>query len=62
VKVIDFGFARAHDQDSRPKTMCGTDDYMAPEVVSILYVYHCSLSYWNSCGSAQKDVLTNLLF
>jgi serine/threonine protein kinase len=33
VKVIDFGFARAHDQDSRPKTMCGTDDYMAPEVI-----------------------------
>lgn len=59
VKVIDFGFARAHDQDSRPKTMCGTDDYMAPEVVSIIYKYYSDASYWCGCGSGQRGVLTN---
>jgi len=33
VKIIDFGLARVHDKSSRPKTLCGTDEYMAPEVI-----------------------------
>ena len=30
--MADFGFARTAAQVPRPMTMCGTDDWMAPEV------------------------------
>lgn len=33
VKLIDFGLARTHDAQARPRTLCGTDDFMAPEVM-----------------------------
>jgi serine/threonine protein kinase len=33
VKIADFGLARHHTEKSRPKTMCGTDGFLAPELI-----------------------------
>ena len=33
IKICDFGFARIASSDQRPMTLCGTDDWMAPEVI-----------------------------
>jgi len=32
-KICDFGLARAKSSTLRPMTICGTDDWMAPEVI-----------------------------
>jgi len=32
-QICDFGFARSYSKHSRPLTMCGTDEFMAPEVI-----------------------------
>jgi len=32
-KICDFGFARSFDKKNRPQTMCGTDEFMAPELM-----------------------------
>jgi len=32
-KICDFGFARSYSKHNRPMTMCGTDEFMAPEVI-----------------------------
>eukprot|EP01126_Amoeba_proteus_P028164 TRINITY_DN2780_c0_g1_i5.p1 TRINITY_DN2780_c0_g1~~TRINITY_DN2780_c0_g1_i5.p1 ORF type:complete len:231 (+),score=51.34 TRINITY_DN2780_c0_g1_i5:352-1044(+) len=32
-KLCDFGFARTFSSTNRPTTMCGTDEFMAPEVI-----------------------------
>jgi len=32
-KLCDFGFARTFSASKRPTTMCGTDEFMAPEVI-----------------------------
>ena len=33
VKIADFGLARHHTEHSRPRTMCGTDGFLAPELI-----------------------------
>jgi len=33
VKICDFGFARSISNTVRPKTRCGTDEFMAPEII-----------------------------
>jgi len=32
-KLCDFGFARTYSSKNRPTTVCGTDEFMAPEVI-----------------------------
>jgi len=32
-KICDFGFARSYGVQNRPVTMCGTDEFMAPEII-----------------------------
>jgi len=32
-KLCDFGFARSFTKTNRPQTMCGTDEFMAPELM-----------------------------
>jgi len=32
-KICDFGFARSWNQSARPETLCGTDEFMAPELM-----------------------------
>jgi serine/threonine protein kinase len=33
IKVCDFGFARSFQPQKRPYTLCGTEDWMAPEII-----------------------------
>jgi len=33
LKLCDFGFARITERTPRPMTLCGTEDWMAPEVI-----------------------------
>ncbi|KAL6070635.1 Testis associated actin remodelling kinase 2 [Balamuthia mandrillaris] len=33
VKLCDFGFARTAEYARRPMTLCGTEDWMAPEII-----------------------------
>jgi LIM domain kinase 1 len=33
VKICDFGFARKFSKKYRPTTRCGTDEFMAPEII-----------------------------
>jgi serine/threonine protein kinase len=32
-KICDFGFARSFSKTNRPQTMCGTDEFMAHELI-----------------------------
>jgi len=32
-KICDFGFARSWTKSARPETLCGTDEFMAPELM-----------------------------
>lgn len=44
-KMTDFGFAKCIGPDGRTWTMCGTPDYLAPEVVS-QQGHDCSVDWW----------------
>lgn len=33
IKLTDFGLARHHNENNKPRTLCGTDGFMAPEVI-----------------------------
>jgi protein kinase A len=33
LKLVDFGFAKMMTDESRTKTLCGTPEYLAPEVI-----------------------------
>lgn len=33
IKLCDFGFSRKVSRENRPMTICGTDDWMAPELI-----------------------------
>jgi len=33
IKICDFGFARTFSKRYRPTTQCGTDEFMAPEII-----------------------------
>lgn len=34
IKICDFGFARTYMKGKRPYTLCGTEDWMAPEIIT----------------------------
>jgi serine/threonine protein kinase len=34
IKLCDFGFARTYMKGKRPYTLCGTEDWMAPEIIT----------------------------
>jgi serine/threonine protein kinase len=44
IKLIDFGFAKLLD-NSRTYTMCGTADYLAPEII-LGEGYGCEVDWW----------------
>ena len=33
LKLVDFGFARKASKQQQAMTICGTDEFMAPEVI-----------------------------
>lgn len=46
IKLIDFGFSKKVDVQ-RAKTLCGTPEYMAPEILmKSKSGYGCSIDYW----------------
>lgn len=45
LKVADLGFAKMIPKDKRTWTLCGTPDYMAPEII-MSRGYHCAVDWW----------------
>lgn len=45
LKVADLGFAKIIPKDKRTWTLCGTPDYMAPEII-MNKGYHTSVDWW----------------
>ncbi|VDQ04883.1 unnamed protein product [Trichobilharzia regenti] len=45
LKVADLGFAKLIPKDKRTWTLCGTPDYMAPEII-MSKGYHCAVDWW----------------
>lgn len=43
IKIVDFGFAKAIDK--KTETMCGTPEYLAPEIIQA-NGYTKSVDWW----------------
>jgi len=46
VKLIDFGFAKLIGSSGKTKTLCGTPEYVAPEVI-LDEGHDCSVDFWS---------------
>ena len=48
VKMVDFGFAKKLESKNRTFTLCGTPEYLAPEVLleGKTEGYGASVDYW----------------
>ena len=46
IKLIDFGFAKILKPSERTFTLCGTPEYMAPEVMEKTNGYGIAADYW----------------
>ena len=57
VKLCDFGYAKNEFIDSRPKTVSGTPDYIAPEVLMHDEYDGKTADIW-SCGVVLYVMLT----
>ncbi len=60
VKICDFGYSKNEYVDSRPKTVSGTPDYIAPEVLLHDQYDGKKADVW-SCGVMLYVVLTGVL-
>eukprot|EP01018_Ginkgo_biloba_P004332 Gb_28905 [translate_table: standard] len=56
VKLTDFGLAKEIDESARSNSMCGTTEYMAPEI--ILAKGHDKAADWWSVGILLYEMLT----
>ena len=57
VKICDFGYSKNEFVDSRPKTVSGTPDYIAPEVLMADQYDGKTADIW-SCGVMLYVMLT----
>ena len=46
LKVVDFGFAKIVNAGEKTYTLCGTPDYLAPEVIQNKG-HNCSADWWS---------------
>jgi len=46
IKLIDFGFAKTLKPTERCFTLCGTPEYMAPELLEKINGYGFAADYW----------------
>jgi len=46
IKIIDFGFAKKLDSTGRTKTICGTPEYVSPEMIA-RQAYTFSVDHWS---------------
>lgn len=46
IKLIDFGFAKRQKPEERSYTLCGTPEYMAPEILERANGYGIAADYW----------------
>lgn len=56
VMLTDFGLAKEIDESSRSNSMCGTTEYMAPEI--LLAKGHNKNADWWSVGILLYEMLT----
>ena len=56
VMLTDFGLAKEIDESSRSNSMCGTTEYMAPEI--LLSKGHNKDADWWSVGILLYEMLT----
>ncbi|KAF9936166.1 serine/threonine protein kinase psk1 [Modicella reniformis] len=59
IVLTDFGLSKVplENSDGRTNTVCGTIEYMAPEVISERVRYDCTVDWW-SLGIVIHDMLT----
>ena len=60
VKICDFGYSKNEFVDSRPKTLSGTPDYIAPEVLLNDNYDGKKADIW-SCGVMLYVMLTGIV-
>ena len=56
VKLTDFGLSKVALSDDRANTVCGTVEYMAPEIIANL-PYDKTVDWW-SLGALSFDMMT----